>query len=70
MKNVIKENTKVSLSTNDTLKCPACGNKTFSIYKKEKQMDGMMVDAWVAVCEDCGHVMKFRKQLAPKDSIL
>ncbi len=65
----MEKDTKVSLATNDTLKCPACGNKKFTIAQKDKQIDGTMRETWVAVCDDCGFVMKFRKQITMKDSI-
>ena len=65
----MEKDTKVSLATNDTLKCSACGNKKFTIKKKDKQIDGKMMDCWIAVCEDCGYVMKFHKPIAMKDSM-
>lgn len=65
----MKTDTKVSLATNDTLKCSACGNKKFSIAKKDKMIDGASRQAWVAVCDDCGHVMKFTKEIKEKESL-
>lgn len=65
----MEKDTKVSLATNDTLKCPACGNKKFTIAKKDKEIDGRIMDCWVAVCDDCGFAMKFHKQITMKDSI-
>lgn len=60
---------KYKLVTNDTLKCAACGNKTFA----EKQVDmskmGAMEqkDCWIYVCEDCGHCMAFKEKATEKE---
>ena len=59
-------NTKVTLATDDTLKCPACGHEEFSFRKKQKEIDGKMTDCWVAICDSCGNVMKFHKEIKAK----
>lgn len=63
------KDTKVTLANNDTLKCAACGNKKFSIKQKDKQIDGKTVECWIAICDDCGHVMKFHKPIKAKETM-
>ena len=61
---------KYKLSTNDTLKCAACGNKTFR--EQQVQLPGTGVaseskESWMYVCEDCSHCMAFGEKATEKE---